>query len=125
MKKYSIVTYISIFISFFTIIGIFSIVLLGYLISNSAPLLIMLINIVVTLLCVVAVIAYFSYIVPAVKKIRNQYRNYESGKIITLDVEETPVLFVGSYKRRCDCRKTVLFGRYSSGTGNIFPVYDF
>ena len=93
MKKYSIVTCISIFISFFTIIGIFSIVLFGYLISNSAPLSIMLINTVVTLLCVVAVIAYFIYIVPAVKKIRNQYRNYESGKIITLDMEETPVLF--------------------------------
>ena len=92
MKKYSIVTCISIFISFFTIIGIFSIVLFGYLISNSAPLSIMLINTVVTLLCVVAVIAYFIYIVPAVKKIRNQYRNYESGCKLCLNGMPVPLL---------------------------------
>ena len=134
MKKYSIVTYISIFISFFTIIGIFSIVLLGYLISNSAPLSIMLMTTVVILLCVVAVIAYFIYIVPAVKKIRNQYRNYESGKIITLDVEETPVLFVDEEKaffervndlidRKTLIRETSKYAEYLALQNQINPHF--
>ena len=134
MKKYSIVTCISIFISFFTIIGIFSIVLFGYLISNSAQLSIMLINTVVTLLCVVAVIAYFIYIVPAVKKIRNQYRNYESGKIITLDMEETPVLFVDEEKafferindlidRKVLIRETSKYAEYLALQNQINPHF--
>ena len=69
MKKYSIVTCISIFISFFTIIGIFSIVLFGYLISNSAPLSIMLINTVVTLLCVVAAVSYTHLTLPTTSRV--------------------------------------------------------
>lgn len=134
MKKYSIVTYINIFIGLFIVIGLFSIAILGYLLSNSAPLSILFIDATVILVCIIAVTAYFIYIAPAVKKIRNQYRNYELGKIITLDVEETPVLFVREEKaffervnelidRKTLIRETSKYAEYLALQNQINPHF--